>query len=281
MDVKNKTVLKVEDLCYSYPDGTPALNNLSLDLRDGETTVLLGANGAGKSTLFLNMNGILKPRTGVLSFDGKPYDYSKEGIIDLKKNIGIVFQDPDDQLFSASVQQDISFGAFNLGLEEAEVKSRVEEAMEKTGVAHLKEKPTHALSYGQKKRVAIAGVLVMKPHLMILDEPTAGLDPRGISQLLGLIDDLQKNLGLTVIIATHNMDLVPEIADYIYVLKNGTTIFDGLPKDVLSREDILVDAGLTIPRITKLYTKLKNDSKSDKLEHDIAGAYKDLSARLS
>ncbi len=280
MDVKNKTILKVDNLCYNYPDGTVALHNLSLDLKEGQTTVLLGANGAGKSTLFLNMNGILKPKSGVLSFRDKDYNYSKEGIIALKKNIGIVFQDPDDQLFSASVQQDISFGAFNLGLPEDEVRKLVDEAMEKTGISHLKEKPTHALSYGQKKKVAIAGVLVMKPQLMILDEPTAGLDPRGIVQLLGLIDDLQKTLGLTVIIATHNMDLVPEIADYIYVLKDGTNVFDGLPEDVLSKEDLLVESGLTIPRITKLYTKLKNDNKVDNLKHSIAGAYKDLSNRL-
>ncbi len=184
MEIDNQIILSVKNLCYKYPDGTVALEDLSLDLKEGQTTVLLGANGAGKSTLFLNLNGILKPDFGTLYFAGNAYDYSKQGIISLKKNIGIVFQDPDDQLFSASVEQDISFGAFNLGLSKDEVRKRVYDAMQKTGIAHLKAKPTHALSYGQKKRVAIAGVLVMQPRLMILDEPTAGLDPRGIAQLL-------------------------------------------------------------------------------------------------
>ncbi|PID80292.1 MAG: energy-coupling factor ABC transporter ATP-binding protein [Clostridiales bacterium] len=280
MAIDNKNILTVKNLSYKYPDGTVALDNLSLDLKEGKTTVLLGANGAGKSTLFLNLNGILKPDSGSMRFAGKEYDYSKQGIISLRKNIGIVFQDPDDQLFSASVEQDISFGAFNLGLSKDEVKKRVDDAMQKTGIAHLKAKPTHALSYGQKKRVAIAGVLVMQPHLMILDEPTAGLDPRGIAQLLELIDNLQKKLGLTVIIATHNMDLVPEIADYIYVLGDGKNVYEGLPKDVLCQEEMLVNAGLSVPRITKLYSRLKDDGKVDLLLNDVDGAFRDLSARL-
>ncbi len=280
MALDNQIILSVNNLCYKYPDGTVALEDLSLNLKEGETTVLLGANGAGKSTLFLNLNGILKPDSGYMRFADKDYDYSKQGIISLKKNIGIVFQDPDDQLFSASVEQDISFGAFNLGLSKDEVRKRVDDAMQKTGITHLKAKPTHALSYGQKKRVAIAGVLVIQPRLMILDEPTAGLDPRGIAQLLGLINDLQKNLGLTVIIATHNMDLVPEIADYIYVLGNGKNVYEGLPEDVLGQEEMLVKAGLNVPRITKLYRLLKNDNKADKLFNDVNGAYRDLSRRL-
>ena len=164
-----KDALEVQDLSYTYEDGTRALDAISLRARAGQITGILGGNGAGKSTLFLNLNGVLTPQSGKVLLDGREVRYRRQDLPQLRRQVGIVFQDPDDQLFCADVYQDISFGAVNLGLPPQEVRRRVEEAMAWTGISALREKPTHALSYGQKKRVAIAGVLVMEPEVMILD----------------------------------------------------------------------------------------------------------------
>ncbi len=277
---KKNIILSAENLSYAYPDGSKALNGLNINLQRGKITVLLGANGAGKSTLFLTLNGILRPESGDLTFDGKPYDYTKKGLLHLKEKIGIVFQDPDNQLFSASVEQDISFGVFNQGYKEDEVRKRVDEIMEKVGITALKDKPTHALSYGQKKRVAIAGVLVMEPEIIILDEPTAGLDPEGVRSFLSLIQALNEEHGITILIATHNIDLVPELADYIYVIKKGQALFEGEVQDVMAQRDVLLEAGLAIPRITQLFEKLKADGKVNDLAHDVDTAYQMLKGRV-
>ena len=171
-----EAAIEARELRYIYEDGTAALKGINLRAERGKITGILGANGAGKSTLFLNLNGVLQPSDGEILLDGVPVKRDRKGLTELRRRVGIVFQDPDDQLFSADVYRDISFGAVNLGLPEAEVRRRVEAAMERTGVSHLRDKPTHALSFGQKKRVAIAGVLVMEPEALILDEPTRGID---------------------------------------------------------------------------------------------------------
>ncbi|MBC7960825.1 MAG: ATP-binding cassette domain-containing protein, partial [Vallitaleaceae bacterium] len=169
----NDTIIEVKNLHYSYPDGTKALQGVNMELKRGSKIAILGSNGAGKSTLLLHLNGTLKPKEGQVLFGGEVITYGKKQLDGLRKEVGIVFQDPDTQLFSASVYQDISFGPMNLKLPEAEVKQRVESAMTTTEVVAFKDKPTHALSYGQKKRVSIAGVLAMSPKVIILDEPTA------------------------------------------------------------------------------------------------------------
>ena len=167
--------IETRELCYTYEDGTAALDHVSLKAERGRITGILGANGAGKSTLFLNLNGVLTPQSGEVLLDGAPVRRDRKGLAELRRRVGIVFQDPDDQLFSADVYRDISFGAVNLGLPEAEVRRRVEAAMERTGVAHLRDKPTHALSFGQKKRAAIAGVLYMSAYPTLT--PTTGSMP--------------------------------------------------------------------------------------------------------
>lgn len=253
---KKKTSIQIEDLHYRYQDGTHALKGLNMTIEKGLSTVILGSNGAGKSTLFLALNGILKPTAGRLYFEGIPYNYKKQTLTLLKRRVGIVFQDPDDQLFSASVIQDISFGAFNLGYAKDIVLEKVNQAMAWTGVSHLKDKPTHMLSFGQKKRVAIAGVLVMAPSVIILDEPTAGLDPRGIKEIMGLLTKLKDELGLTVIMATHDIDLVPEYADYIYVIDGGKNIVDGSIEAVFKQGDLLRSVELDAPRITQLCAQI-------------------------
>ena len=185
---------------------------------------------SGKSTLFLSLNGTLKPTAGKVLFKGLQLDYSRKGLRDLRKSVGIVFQDPDSQLFSASVLQDISFGPINMKLPEEEVRKRVNAAMDRIGISHLKDKPTHCLSFGQKKRVAIAGVLAMEPEVLVLDEPTAGLDPMGVSEIMKLLRKIQKDLGLSVVISTHDIDIVPLYCDYAYVMDQGRIVLEGTLK---------------------------------------------------
>ena len=218
----------------------------------GRFTGILGANGAGKSTLFLNLNGVLTPQSGEVLLDGAPVRRDRKGLAELRRRVGIVFQDPDDQLFSADVYRDISFGAVNLGLPEAEVRRRVEAAMERTGVAHLRDKPTHALSFGQKKRAAIAGVLVMEPEVLILDEPTAGLDPQGVSGLLALLEQLRDGLNMAILLATHDMDLVPLCCDDAYLLGGGQHPAAGTPEELFRQPGLLRENHLRLPRIAHL-----------------------------
>ena len=252
-----KPAIETRDLCYTYEDGTAALDHVTLKAERGQITGILGANGAGKSTLFLNLNGVLTPTAGEVLLDGAPVRRDKRGLTDLRRRVGIVFQDPDDQLFSADVYRDVSFGAVNLGLPEAEVRRRVEDAMERTGVSHLRDKPTHALSFGQKKRAAIAGVLVMEPEVLILDEPTAGLDPGGVSSLLALIGGL-RDAGMAVLIATHDMDLVPLCCDEAYLLGAGRVLASGAPEELFTRPDLLRENHLRLPRIAHLMDILRD-----------------------
>jgi cobalt/nickel transport system ATP-binding protein len=248
----NRTILQTQDLHFQYPDRTPALTGISLKLDRGRTTAVLGSNGAGKSTLFLNLNGILKPTAGAVYFNGRPLDYTRQGLKRLRQAVGMVFQDPDSQLFSASVAEDVSFGAVNLGLPEAEIRRRVARALHHTGIAHLQEKPTHALSFGQKKRAALAGVLVMEPEALILDEPTAGLDPSGVMDIMNLLEKTKADLGVAVVLATHDIDIVPLYCDYVYVLHQGSLVSEGTPDEVFARADLLRRINLRLPRIAHL-----------------------------
>ena len=244
--------IQAEDLCYTYEDGTVALDHITFAAEKGKVTGILGANGAGKSTLFLSLNGVLTPKSGKVVLGGQPERYDKKGLLELRRRVGIVFQDPDDQLFSADVYRDISFGAVNLGLPEAEVRRRVEAAMERTGVSHLRDKPTHALSFGQKKRAAIAGVLVMEPEVLILDEPTAGLDPQGVSGLLALLEQLRDGLNMAILLATHDMDLVPLCCDDAYLLGGGRVLAAGTPEELFRQPGLLRENHLRLPRIAHL-----------------------------
>lgn len=250
-------VMETHKLCFNYPDGTPALTDISIQIEKGKTTGILGGNGAGKSTLFLNLNGILKPSSGEVYYKGSPLAYTSKGLNTLRQSIGIVFQDPDAQLFSASVYQDVSFGVVNLGLPESEARKRTENALKRTRTYELRQKPTHSLSYGQKKRVALAGVIAMEPEVLILDEPTAGLDPEGVSEIMKLIRELQQELGIAIIIATHDIDLVPMYCDYLYLLNQGNLVDAGTPSEVFSNPSLLRKIHLRLPRIGHLMELLK------------------------
>jgi len=258
-----KNILEVRELHYKYSDGTHALKGLTLGLKNGKTTAVLGGNGTGKSTLLLSLNGIFKPSSGEILFKGVKLDYSRKALKELRKSVGIVFQDPDSQLFSANVYQDISFGPVNMNLPEVEVRNRVNTAMEKTGISYLKDRATHCLSFGQKKRVAIAGILAMEPEVLVLDEPTAGLDPMGVSGIMKLIRNIQKELGLSVIISTHDIDIVPLYCDYVYVMDQGKITMEGTPKDVFDHVDEIRNVNLRLPRIGHLMEILREKDEFD------------------
>lgn len=218
-----ETLLELQGVNYRYPDGSVGLDGCSISIPRGGRTALLGANGAGKTTLFLHLNGILRPQSGTVSYCGAPLDYSRKGLHRLRSKVGLVFQNPDSQLISASVHEDISFGPLNLGLEMDTVKNRVEEALDAVGMTACAEKPVHNLSYGQKKRVCIAGVLAMRPEILILDEPMAGLDMRMQKELIALLNKLHDQ-GITILMATHDIDFANAWSDHICIMSQGTTV---------------------------------------------------------
>ena len=257
------TILETQELTYYYDTDQPAIDHLNLKFEKGKTTAILGANGAGKSTLFLHLNGILKPHEGRVLYDGAPISYRKDGLRKLREKVGVVFQNPDDQLFSASVFQDISFGAVNMGLEKDEVRRRVEEIMAQTGITALKDRPTHSLSFGQKKRVAFAGVMVMEPEVIILDEPTAGLDPIGVSELMHLLKKVCEKRHTTILISTHDIDVVPVYADDIYVLDQGKLLTHGTAREIFAQPELLRSHRLRLPRISHLLEVLQKEEHLD------------------
>jgi len=187
-------IIKADNISYSYPDGTQALKNVNFSVETGKIVALLGPNGAGKSTLFLHFNGILRPGSGEIKVNDRPLVYDKKGLMEVRQKVGIVFQNPDDQLFAPTVGEDVAFGPMNMGLDIEEVEKRVEKALEKVDMAGYEKRPPHHLSGGQKKRVAIAGILAMNPEIMVLDEPTSGLDPKGASLILQLLYKLNEDL---------------------------------------------------------------------------------------
>jgi cobalt/nickel transport system ATP-binding protein len=248
-------IMELENLCYTYEDGTEALKGIDLQIRRGEKLAIMGANGSGKSTLFLTLNGIHKPTRGKLLFNGRPVEYSRKGLLDLRKKVGIVFQDPDSQLFSASVVQEISFGILNLGVPEKEAAKRVEEVMEELNILLFRNKPTHFLSGGQKKRVSIADILVMDPEMIILDEPAAALDPKHARMIDGIIDKLSEK-GITVILSTHDVDRALKWADRVVLLEDGIVIREAKPDAVFQEEEVLMRTNLEKPAVLKLFETL-------------------------
>lgn len=271
-------ILEADHLTYGYDEKSHAIEDLSIAFEEGKTTAILGANGAGKSTLFLHLNGILQPEHGEVRFHGQPISYKKAGLRQLRSKVGIVFQNPDDQLFSASVYQDISFGAVNMGLSSEEVHKRVNAVMEQIGITYLKDRPTHSLSFGQKKRVAFAGIMVMQPEVIILDEPTAGLDPVGVSELMHLLQDVCRQQNTTIILSTHDIDVVPIYADVIDVMDKGHVIAHGTPEEIFAQPELLRAHHLRLPRISHLLEILQKEDgwNVDASVSTISGARKEL-----
>ena len=223
---------------------------------------LLGRNGAGKSTLFLHFNGIHIPKSGEVYIDGEKLEYDKESLMKARQKIGIVFQKPDNQLFAPTVEEDVAFGPMNLGLPIEEVEKRVMDSLEKVGMPGFEKKSPHHLSGGQKKRVAIVGILAMKPELMILDEPTSGLDPKGASYILQLLYDLNQE-GMTIVISTHDVDLVSIYSSEIHLISDGEIIAEGSPEEVFSQVETIRKADLRLPRMAHLAEILEKRNNID------------------
>lgn len=272
------SVLSVKNLIYGYSKGTPfekgALKGVSVDFNDGEIVAVIGHTGSGKSTLLQHLNGLLKPDSGQVLFDGKNIYDSKEYMRKCRFNVGLCFQYPEQQLFESTVYKDIAYGPTNMKLSEEEVKSRVIEAIGYVGLTEdYLEKSPFDLSGGEKRRVAIAGVISMRPRVLILDEPTAGLDPVGKNNLLELIKNYNKSTGSTVIFVSHNMDDVACVAHRVIVMNDGEIALDGTVDSVYSQGEKLHEMGLDIPEITDLFLKLKNAGLiSGNTEYTVSGA---------
>jgi cobalt/nickel transport system ATP-binding protein len=269
------SIIDVRNLSYSYHDGkTLALDRVNLQIEKGERLVLLGANGSGKSTLIKHLNGILLPQKGEVLVKGE--SIGKKNLKDVRRTVGIVFQNPDDQVFLPTVRLDIAFGPTNLGLRQDVVEQRVETALNNVGLNGMEERAPHHLSGGEKKLVAIAGVLAMEPEVMVLDEPTAGLDPEGKQRILRLIYNLNKKLGITLVIATHDVDVVPVFSDRVAVLSHGKKIADATPTEIFSDPDLLRESHLHLPIVTRLLQGLQEDGMPVRTRFTVAGARKEL-----
>jgi cobalt/nickel transport system ATP-binding protein len=250
-------LIETRDLCYSYPHSVRALEGINFIAQRNARIAVIGSNGAGKSTLFKHFNGIFKPTSGSVLVRGEPI--TKTNIREVRKFVGIVFQNADDQIFSPTVEQDIAFGPTNLGLDEETVHHRVHEALKIVGIEELAERVPHHLSGGEKKRVAIAGVIAMEPEVLVLDEPTAGLDPQGVHDLIGFINSLSKKYGMTVIFSTHDVSLVAEVADYIYVMNKGRFVAEGNVEQIFMQPDMLKSMRLDVPVLPKLLRSLQKN----------------------
>ncbi len=260
-------ILETFNLSFTYPDETQALKKINLQIKKGEKVAIMGANGAGKSTLFSHFNGLKEPTEGYLKIDNEVMEYDKQSLLKVRQKVGVVFQNPDDQLFAPSVREDVAFGPMNLGLDLDEVDRRVDEALELVNMSGFEDKAPHHLSGGQQKRVSIAGILAMYPEIMILDEPTAGLDPQGVDQVLYILDYLNDK-GMSLVVSSHDVEMITEFADRVIVLHEGEIIAEGTTEEVFSNHQLLEKAHLKPPKSSEILQKLKNNGlnvKTNKL----------------
>ncbi len=267
-------LIETRDLCYAYPNRVTALDQINFIAPRNARIAVIGSNGAGKSTLFKHFNGIFRPTSGQVLIRGEPI--TKQNIKEIRKFVGIVFQNADDQIFSPTVEQDVAFGPTNLGLDADTIHHRVHESLKVVGIEHLAHRVPHHLSGGEKKRVAIAGVIAMEPEVLVLDEPTAGLDPRGVADLDAFINSLSKKYGMTVIFSTHDVGLVPEIADFIYVMDKGRIVASGTVNEIFLQPEMLKDARLDIPVLPRLLKSLKENGIDVSMAYTYSGAEESL-----
>lgn len=257
------SLIEINNLTHIYSEGLPfekmAIDDINLKIEENEFIGLIGHTGSGKSTFIQHLNGLLKPSSGEIILDGMKVDKSSSNLTELRKKIGLVFQYPEYQLFEETIERDIAFGPRNLDLSEEEVLKRVKSSMDSVGLDYetYKDKSPFELSGGLKRRVAIAGVLAMEPKVLILDEPTAGLDPRGRDEILSEIKSIHEKRKITVILVSHSMEDVAKIAERIIVMDKGKVFLDSNPREIFRNEDKLLSVGLGIPQITSLMRALK------------------------
>ena len=258
-----KPFIEIRDLVFSYNDNEDALQKesalcgVNLAINEGEFVAVLGHNGSGKSTLAKHLNGILVPTSGEVLVDGISTK-DEERIFEIRSQVGMVFQNPDNQIVATIVEEDVAFALENLGIPPVEIRERVDESLKTVGMYEHRLKPPHKLSGGQKQRVAIAGVLAMHPKCIVLDEPTAMLDPKGRKQVLDTIVRLAHDEGITVILITHFMEEAA-LCDRIVVMNDGVVMCDGTPKEVFSQSEALIKVGLDVPAVTKMCIELSNN----------------------
>ena len=242
-------ILEARDVSHRYgrgEDSPYSLHHVSVGIREGVRTVILGANGAGKSTLFYHFNGVYRPSEGEMFYRDIPMSYEREHLYELREDVSVVVQNPDEQIFSTTVEEDVAFGPMNSNIHPDILEQRIRDCLFKVGMEEYRYRPTTQLSYGQKKRVAIAGALAMEPKVLILDEPTAGLDPQMSHEVMELVDQMCLS-GTTVIISTHDVDLAYAWAEEIHVMRHGHLVYSGVPEDFFNDRDSVALAGLTLP----------------------------------
>lgn len=247
-------MLSTKELCFKYEQGEGALENITLDLSSGKVTGLIGANGSGKSTLFMLLLGILKPNSGSVCWNGVPICYKKEALYQLRQNVAMVFQEPDQQIFYTDIKSDIAFSLRNLGIDETEIVRRVDNALTLVDAHEFVDRPIQYLSFGQKKRVAIAGALVLNASCILLDEPTAGLDPKGRKHIIEILQRLIAE-GKQVVIASHDIDLIYQVSDEVYVLNQGQLLTHGSTQEVFLQTALIKKASLIQPWLVRLHTE--------------------------
>lgn len=251
-------IIEIKNVSYEYTEENVthiAVNNLTLDIKRGSFTVILGHNGSGKSTLAKMLNGLNKPTFGDIFVDGINTK-DEETEIEVKRRVGMVFQNPDNQLIASIVEEDVAFGPENLGLEPAVIRERVDNALKSVGMEEFKNSTSHRLSGGQKQRIAIAGIIAMEPECLVLDEPTAMLDPKGRRAIIETLHKLNREKGITVILITHYMEEA-ENADRVLVMNDGEIIKDGTPNDVFKNVQLLKSVGLDVPQTTELLYQMQ------------------------
>ena len=244
-------MFKINNLTYKYDKNRKALDNVTMDFDKGDIIGIIGYNGSGKSTLFNNLMGILKATEGEILYKNNRLKYNKKSLYNLRKEVGIVFQDPDKQIFYSMVYDDLAFALRNIGMDEKTIKKRIHKALEAVNGEDFIARPVHSLSFGQKKRVAIASVIAMENELILLDEPTAGLDPESTRAIVDIIKSMHEK-GKKIVITSHDMNLIYDICDYIYVLNKGKIISEGKTSEVFVKEDKIEEAGLELPWLVKL-----------------------------
>ncbi|MCU0579148.1 MAG: ATP-binding cassette domain-containing protein [Desulfobacterota bacterium] len=255
----NRIRISARDIVYDYPDGTQALTDINLIVHQGEFIGLLGANGSGKTTLLKILDGLIRDFKGSVTLDGS--DIKRLSAKEIYGKMGMVFQNPDDQLFASTVFEDVAFGPINMGFPEQEVQQRVTRALADVEMEGFAKKSIHHLSFGQKKRICIAGLLAMGHEVLLLDEPTAGLDPMGEYKMMDLLTRLNRECRVTIVMATHSVDLVPLFLDRLYILRQGRIVRGGTPEEVLTAPEEMSQVKLRLPQIAELIYRLKHEDR--------------------
>lgn len=244
---------------FRYPDGTEALSNINIEVRGGTFVGILGSNGSGKTTMLKALDGLIKDFDGAVFLDG--VNVKKLAPKDIYKKVGLIFQNPDDQLFASNVFEDVAFGPLNMGFAEKETSIRVNNALKDVEMEAYAKKSIHNLSFGQKKRICIAGLLAMGHEILLLDEPTAGLDPMGEYKMMNLLMKLNRERNVTIVMATHSVDLVPLFLNRLYILSRGKIFREGTPEEIFTAPEDMSHVKLRLPRIAELIYRLKHDDK--------------------